>query len=228
MSNNNQTATLESVWATIQETQRQMQANERLLTEKLAILTEKLAETDEQLKSSSAKFDREMQESKAEFDRRMQESKVKYEQEMKDLRIEIGGIGNNNGDFAEEYFFNSFDRGQQTFFGEKFDRIEKKMHGGEPNSEFEDEYDIVFINCKFIAIIEAKFKARKYHVLDTVDKARTFRVNHPEYANHQMYLGLASFVFDSEVEKRCIENGIAVIKQVGENVVIYDENLKVF
>jgi len=41
-------------------------------------------------------------------------------------------------------------------------------------------------------------------------------------------LGLASFVFDEAVEKECRENGIAVIKQVGDSVVVYDENLKTF
>jgi hypothetical protein len=35
-------------------------------------------------------------------------------------------------------------------------------------------------------------------------------------------------VFDEDIEDKCKENGIAVIKQVGDNVVINDENLKVF
>jgi hypothetical protein len=34
--------------------------------------------------------------------------------------------------------------------------------------------------------------------------------------------------FYSELEEECIKNGIAVIKQVGDTVVINDENLKVF
>ena len=35
-------------------------------------------------------------------------------------------------------------------------------------------------------------------------------------------------VFDEDIEVKCIENGIAVIKQVGDSVVVYDENLKVY
>jgi hypothetical protein len=56
----------------------------------------------------------------------------------------------------------------------------------------------------------------------------TFRVNFPEYGRHQIYLGLASLCFYKELEQECIAQGVAIIKQVGENVVINDEHLKVF
>jgi hypothetical protein len=35
-------------------------------------------------------------------------------------------------------------------------------------------------------------------------------------------------VFDEDIEEKCKENGIAVIKQVGDMVVIHDENIKTF
>ena len=43
-----------------------------------------------------------------------------------------------------------------------------------------------------------------------------------------LYLGLASMVFPEHLEQECINKGIAVIKQVGDNVVINDENLRFF
>jgi hypothetical protein len=39
---------------------------------------------------------------------------------------------------------------------------------------------------------------------------------------------LASLSFYEELEQECIEHGIAVIKQVGDTVVINDSHLKVF
>jgi len=56
--------------------------------------------------------------------------------------------------------------------------------------------------------------------------AKTFRVNFPDYANHKIYLGLAIMTFYPELERTCIEQGIAVVKQVGDTVVINDTNLK--
>ena len=42
---------------------------------------------------------------------------------IKKLQETVGGITNNQGAFAEEYFFNSFKSGKTNFFGEKFDEI---------------------------------------------------------------------------------------------------------
>jgi len=54
-----------------------------------------------------------------ETNRQMQET----DRRMKELQKQIGGMAYNQGSFAEEYFFNSFERGQKNFFGEKFDDI---------------------------------------------------------------------------------------------------------
>ena len=35
-------------------------------------------------------------------------------------------------------------------------------------------------------------------------------------------------VFEKEIEKKCTDAGIAVIKQVGDIVIVKDDNLKVF
>jgi hypothetical protein len=56
----------------------------------------------------------------------------------------------------------------------------------------------------------------------------TFRENFPYYANHQVYLGLATLAFEENVEQDCVEKGIAVIKQVGDKVIINDKHLKAF
>ena len=43
-----------------------------------------------------------------------------------------------------------------------------------------------------------------------------------------VYLGLASMVFDEYIEDKCKEHGIAIIKHVGDTVIINDENLSTF
>ena len=239
-----QTPTFESVWAALQETDRIMKENNRFLTQKQAetdkmlqetdrLLKESKAETDRLLKESKAENDRLLKESKAETDRLLKESKAetdrlltKLTESVQKLNVDVGGMGNSHGDFAEAYFFNSFENGRCAFFGEKFDEIEKNLKGIEAG--YKAEYDIVLFNGKSVGIVEVKYKARIIHVDETIDKVITFRVNFPKYANHQIFLGLASFVFEPEVEKECFIKGIAVIKQVGDTVVIRDEHLRVF
>jgi hypothetical protein len=46
---------------------------------------------------------------------------------MKDINELIGSWDNNHGSFAEEYFFNSFEKGKQNFFGEKFDKMKNVL-----------------------------------------------------------------------------------------------------
>ena len=202
------TATPDSVWAALRETDKQ--------------LKESSVKFDRELKESSDKFEREMKEYRANFER----EKKEYDRRMKKMDDQLGAWANNHGAFAEEYFFNSFDSGRQNFFGEQFDRIEKNP---KPlDYIIKDDYDIVMINGKSVAIIEVKFKAHENDIPKVIHKAKTFRVNYPRYAHHKIYLGLASMAFYPDVEQECINQGIALVKQVGDTVVIHDRHLRVF
>ena len=194
-------ANYESVWALLQENARQMQ-------------------------ESRIKFEREMQESRIKFEREIQESRAEYDHRIKKLEELTGSWANNHGSFAEEYFFNSFERGKQNFFGEKFDDIVKNLtHFWQG---LKDEYDIVLYNHTSVAIIEVKYKAHLNNIPKVLNKATTFRILFPNYKDFKIYLGLASMSFQKKVEDECIKQGIAMIKQVGDAVVINDAHLKVF
>ena len=169
----------------------------------------------EKLEQSSAKFDREMAESKAEYDRRQKEYDRKF-----------GALTNNLGSFAEEYFFNSFEQGKCDFFGEKFDSIRRNVQDLE--QIIDDEYDIVMLNGKSVALVEIKFKAHENDLPKVLKKVETFRINYPKFQNHRIYLGLASMAFYPKLEEKCKEEGIAIVKQDGDNVVINYDNLKAF
>jgi len=156
-----------------------------------------------------------MEKSREDFDRRMQK-----------IEKTLGGWANNQGEFAEEYFFNSFEKGQRNFFGKKFDDIEKNVKNTWKG--LRDEYDIVLYNDDAVAIIEVKFKAHTNDIPDILKKAETFRVLFPNYKDFKIYLGLASLAFYPELEAECVKQGIAIIKQVGDTVVICDDHLKSF
>ena len=187
---------------------------------------QKVKENDRQIKESRDNYDRRQ----AAYERRQadyERQRVDYERRMKKFEETMGAWSNNHGSFAEEYFYNSFEAGKRNFFGEKFDEIEKNVKGF-TNKDFRDEYDILLINGKTIGIIEVKFKAHENNIPKVLRKAETFRVNFPQYQHHQIYLGLATMAFHPELEQACISQGIAVIKQVGDTVVINDACLKAF
>ena len=45
---------------------------------------------------------------------------------------------------------------------------------------------------------------------------------------HQVYLGLAAISFEKGVETVCANNGIAILRQVDDEVLIEYKNLKTF
>ena len=170
----------------------------------------------------TARRQEETREQMKETDRRMQET----DRRMKELQKTVGGWANNHGSFAEEYFFNSFEKGKKNFFGKKFDEIEKGVKNTWKGVR--DEYDIVLYNDDAVAIVEVKYKAYINDISSVLKKAETFRILFPNYKDYKIYLGLASMAFYPELEQECINEGIAVIKQVGDSVIIEDKHLKVF
>ena len=158
----------------------------------------------------------------------LSEEEIEFNRKIKSTNRIRGLAEDFDGFFVEEFFLTAFIKyGKKTFFGEKFDEIENHVKGFTKDG-FEDEYDIILINEKTIAIIETIYNAREKHVPKVLKKAETFRVNFPEYENHKVFLGLASMAFYPELEEDCKTNGVAIVKQIGDSVVIYDEHLKAF
>jgi len=207
-SSNIQPATPEIVWAMLRE------------------LTEKQAETDRQMKETAEQMketDRQMKET----DRIVKENALQMKEtdrKLDKVGEQLGGIGHNQGRFAEEYFFNSFEKGKRNFFGEKFDDIRNNLKG----IKTDDEFDIVMLNGQSVGIVEVKYKAHKNDIPRVLKKANTFRANFVEYKNHTIYLGLATMAFYPELEQACKDSGIAIIKQSGDTIVINDKHLKAF
>ena len=125
---------------------------------------------------------------------------------------------------VEEYFLTAFEYGKKTYFGEEFDYIHNYLKG----IATKDIFDLVLLNDKTVAIIEVKYKFQEKNIPTLLKKAETFGMNFVHYKDHRVYLGLASMAFYPELEQACIDSGIAIIKQVGDKVVINDKHLKVF
>ena len=182
------------------------------------------AEFERWRQESNAEFERRRQESNAEFERLRQESNADFDRRIKKLEDSIGSMNNNIGRVTEYFFYTSFDQGKRNFFGEEFYEIRKNVGG----LKIAAEYDFILINGQSVAIIEVKYKAHENDISKVLKKVVTFRANFPEYQNHKIYLGLASMAFYPELEQACIDNGIAIVKQVGDTIVLNYDNLRAY
>ena len=199
-------ATPESVWALLRELTASQAETDRRMKETDRVLSEKFAETDRMLSEKFAETDR----------------------LIKDVNKQIGGICNSHGEYAEEFFYNALLHKQRNIFGERYDEVLRK-NSITVNKGFEDEYDILLINGRSVCVVEVKYKADSNELAQKVlRKAETFRVNFPQYKQKRVYLALAGMTFHPLTEQACMESGIAIIKQVGETMMIHDEHLRAF
>jgi hypothetical protein len=201
----------------------------RIESEKSRIELKKSRIESEKSRIESEKSRIESEKSRIELEKfriESEKSRIASEKRLKNMEDRMGAWSNSHGSFAEEYFYNSFENGQQDFFGETFNEITKSLKP--KNKNLMDEYDIVMFNGSSAAIIEVKYKAHKNDISRVLKKAETFKILCPDYKDFKIYLGLASMSFYPELEQECLKQGIAIIKQIGDTVIINDEHLKVF
>jgi hypothetical protein len=146
---------------------------------------------------------------------------------IKELSINIGGVSNSNGAFAEEFFYNALKK-TKTMGGIKFDVINKNLSFSKKG--INGEFDVVLINGDAIGLIETKYKVTKNHLDDLITKKpNSFRMLFPEFKDYKFYLGIAGMSFENKkVEDQAHEAGIAILKQKGDVLLLDDANLKVY
>ena len=174
---------------------------------------------------------KELIESQKETDKQMKETdrQIKELKEgIKEVNQMIGGMGNSNGMFAEEFFFNAIKYGDKKLFGEQFDDCIYSSKRYIKAKQTKGEQDVLLINGSAVALIEVKYKARREDIQKLLNRLPVFKTLYPQYQSHRIYLGLAAMSFEDNVEADTISEGIAIVKQIGDAVLISSENIKVF
>ena len=176
--------------------------------------------TDQELKDlvaslaiNSQKTDKQLQKT----DEQLQKTDKKLEKLLeshKRLGKMVGGVSNSQGDVAEEFFYNSLANTLQLG-GIQYDEIIQNMH--KKRGDVEDEYDILLVNGKDVAIIETKYKAHQkdlQRLLKT--KYTNFKKLYPEYKDFNKHLALASFHINDEVKQEALDSRVIVLQRKGQ------------
>lgn len=164
-------------------------------------LTKKMAQTDEQIKHT----DEQMRET----DKKLQLVSAKLDK----VAELVGNIGRNQGDVAEEFFFNSL--ANDTRLGDiHFDDISKNETKRRGNTL--EEYDIVMTNGETVGIVEVKYKAHEKDLVKLERKVRNFKKLFPVYAHYKIYAAIASFHINEEAKATALERGFFVLQRTGK------------
>jgi len=170
-----------------------------------------LRETERIMKENSEKTDRQMQET----DRKIAK-----------LSEQIGGIDNNIGYHAEQFFQNVFAE-KKVFGGIKYDDIILNIKHNEESEGV--EFDILLRNGSSVALIEVKNRIRPNFVKKLAkERIGKFREYFPRYKNYNIYLGIAGFSIDKAVLEEAKKYGVGIIRQVGDGIEVDATGLKAY
>ena len=125
-----------------------------------------------------------------------------------------GGVSNNLGAVAEEFYHNSL-KAEPVLAGVRFDFIDKnaKRSGG----GVEDEFDLLLVNGSEACVVEVKHKAHESDLERLLNKkAPNFRRLFPEYADRRQWLALAAFHIHDDLKKAALARGVTVLQRKGD------------
>ena len=131
------------------------------------------------------------------------------------MGITLGNVTINQGDVAEEFFFNSL--ANAPHLGSiYFDDIEKNGH--KRRGKTEEEYDLIMTNGDVVGIVEVKYKAHE-NDLDRLDrKMQNFKKLFPIYQNYKQYGAIASFHINDDAKEAALSRGYFVLQRSGDVV----------
>jgi hypothetical protein len=185
----------------------------------VASLAAERRETERVLKEMFAKTDRQMRETDLKMDKLSEQTDRKIAQ----ISKQIGGIDNNIGYHAEQFFQNVL-ANKKVFGGIKYDDIFFNM-----NHREKVEFDIVLENGNSVAIIEVKNRIRVNFVKKLAEvRIKEFRKYFPEYKGYDAYLGIAGFSFGEDVLEEARKYGVGIIRQVGDGIEVDATGLKAY
>ena len=149
---------------------------------------------------------------------------AKSEQRLNKIGKMLGGIGDNIGDNIEELFFRSFQE-NPVLGGIIYEIVRRKI----VDDSQKTEYDILLHNGYASAIIEVKYKAHYKDIEEIVaTKTQAFRNSYPEYAHHQLFLGLATGITYQTLLDTAKQHGIYLLTQKGSHIEIVNDNVRSF
>ena len=195
---------------------------------------EKRERAREKREREREKRERDREKRREEWDRGMKElreSQKETDKKIREVTIQLGGIGNSNGEVAEEYFINAFKENPSLngeIYNEVIHNARFKPADRQKRSEYNDEFDIFLSNDQSAAIIEIKYNVKKGDISSLLEKGKNYREYFLDDDDFKLYLGIAALSFRKTTEKNILNQGIAVIKQVAGKMVINSENLKEF
>lgn len=144
---------------------------------------------------------------------------------VKEIGRRMGAMATNQGDLAEEFFYNSLDA-RPVIGNVEFDTVTPNLIMGAKQSR--SEFDIVLVNGQSVALVEVKYKAHLNDLDQVQSKVASYRRLRPEHKNYKIFAGLAGFSVPYDVVKAAHERGMFVLQRKGDVIEVDAQSMKAF
>jgi len=149
--------------------------------------------------------------------RRSKEMDKKLDRKLDKLAKMYGGVSENNGAVAEEFFKRGLEK-RSSLFGIEYNQVgtlQKKT------KKLQGQYDIVLYNGDAMVIIEVKYKLHPSDVEDFYHrKLPNFRPLYPEYSDKSLIAAVAGLSIPDDSIELAQKLGFLVLTQSGENITV--------
>jgi Holliday junction resolvase-like predicted endonuclease len=168
--------------------------------------------TDEELKALVASLAVAQERTSEKMDRTDEQIK-RTDEKLERIGIYLGNITKNQGDVAEDFFYQSLVK--DNHLGSiRFDDITKNMQ--KHRGDIQEEYDLLMTNGDAIAVVEVKYKAHENDIDKLERKMDNFKKLFPIYKDYKLYGALASFHINDNAKKEALRRGYFVLQRSGD------------
>jgi hypothetical protein len=175
----------------------------------------------DKLAASQVKTDAQL----AKTDAQLAKTDARLEERFTRLAALYGGVADNQGSAAEEFFFNSLSA-NPVIGGIQYDRVTPNVIVGTKGKQA--EFDMVLVNGNSVALLEVKHKAH-LSALDQLEKQmKRYREVFPEHASYKLYGGVAGLSVPEDTVQEAHKRGMFVLKQQGDFITVDAEAMRAF
>ena len=208
--------TSEDVWRLLgelaeaqKETERQFQETDR-----------RFQETDRLLKAQSQESDRLLKAQSQESDRRFQDTDRLLKRQNQQLNEQLGKLGNRLGEFVEWQVRPAVVR----LFQERGIAVHEFYPGASARRGDEGiEIDLLVVNTTDAILVEVKSKLTQADVDEHLERLGKFKQLMPRYGDVRAMGAVAAMVVPDEVARYAYRQGLFVLAQSGDSVVILND-----
>ncbi|MBU6350727.1 MAG: hypothetical protein KGS73_11305 [Chloroflexi bacterium] len=229
MREQNETTTPQEVWQLLRELIEMQKESERRLQETERVLKESSQETERVLKESGQETERRLQETERvlkesgqETERRLQETERLLKESSQRVDAQMGKWGNRLGEFVE---WQVRPAAVRLFQERGIDVTELQSNiSVDRGAEEGMEIDLLAVNGTQAVAVEVKSKLTQQDVDEHLERLAKFKRLLPRYQTMNILGAVAAFVIPPDVARYAYRNGLFVIAQSGQNLVILNDS----